>query len=127
MKTLAERMAAALAASGKKQADLVIATGAKASSVTNWFGGRTSNLKGENLTKAAAFLGVNAVWLASGSGPMKGSAAWPFKKFTQDDYEALDPEAKVAIEKWLADRIIDFAPPKTAKKIYTKTKVANSR
>jgi len=127
MSTLAERMEKALAASGKKQADLVIATGAKASSVTNWIGGRTSNLKGENLTKAAACLGVSPVWLAAGVGEMKAETAWPFSKFSQEDFEALEPEVKVAIEKWIAGQISAFAVPTFDKKILPAAKVANSR
>ena len=127
MSTLAERMEAALAASGKKQVDLVIATGAKASSVTNWIGGRTSNLKGENLTKAAECLGVNPVWLAAGIGEMKSKTAWPFTKFSQADFESLEPEARAAIESWIAGQISAFASPAFAKKIYPAEKVAGSR
>lgn len=69
MNTLAERIKAALSQSGKTQADLVRATGAKAPSVSNWLSGRTKNLKGNNLVAAAALLGVNTEWLADGVGP----------------------------------------------------------
>ena len=127
MSTLAERMQAALAASGKKQADLVIATGAKASSVTNWIGGRTSNLKGENLSKAAACLGVSPVWLAAGIGEMKSDTAWPFTKFSQAEYEALAPEVRLAIESWVANQIAAFAPVVNPKKISPAAKAAGSR
>ena len=127
MSTLAERMQAALASSGKKQADLVTATGAKASSVTNWIGGRTSNLKGENLSKAAACLGVSPVWLAAGIGEMKNETAWPFSKFSQADYEALAPEVKAAIETWIAGQIAAFSLPVNTKKILPAAKVAGSR
>jgi len=127
MSTLAERMEKALAASGKKQADLVIATGAKASSVTNWIGGRTSNLKGENLTKAAACLGVSPVWLAAGVGEMKPTTAWPFKKFSQAQYETLSDRDQAIIENWIAERLAEIAPPTFSKKILPAAKVSNSR
>jgi transcriptional regulator with XRE-family HTH domain len=120
-------MQAALAASGKKQADLVIATGAKASSVTNWIGGRTSNLKGENLSRAASCLGVSPVWLAAGIGEMKSDTAWPFTKFSQADYEALAPEVRLAIESWVANQIAAFAPVVNPKKISPAAKAAGSR
>ena len=55
---------------GLKQRDLVQATGSKGSSVTNWFNGRTKNLRGENLVRAAALLQVSTDWLASGKGSM---------------------------------------------------------
>ena len=71
MKTLSDRIKAALAQSGISQADLVRATGAKAASVSNWVGGRTKNLKGANLVNAARVLGVEEAWLANGVGPMK--------------------------------------------------------
>lgn len=70
MKTLAERIAHAMKTSGLTQADLTRATGAKGSSVSNWLSGRTKNLKGDNLVSAAAALGVNSNWLASGKGPI---------------------------------------------------------
>ncbi|MNU46268.1 HTH-type transcriptional regulator PrtR [compost metagenome] len=69
MNTLAERIKSAMSQSGKTQADLVRATGAKAPSVSNWLSGRTKNLKGNNLVAAAALLGVNTEWLADGVGP----------------------------------------------------------
>ncbi|ODA19783.1 hypothetical protein A9G00_08385 [Achromobacter xylosoxidans] len=71
MKTLSDRIKAALTQSGISQADLVRATGAKAASVSNWVGGRTKNLKGANLVNAARVLGVEEAWLANGVGPMK--------------------------------------------------------
>jgi transcriptional regulator with XRE-family HTH domain len=103
MKTLSERITYALARSGKKQADLVRATGAKASSVTNWIGGRTSNLKGDNLTNAANLLGVNPAWLASGTGSIdQTDDSWPFENIERSRFNALTDRQKGMIE----DRIL---------------------
>lgn len=70
MNTLADRLKIALEAKGLKQIDLVKATGAKGSSVSNWLSGKTKNLKGDNLVKAASLLGVSIDWLADGIGEM---------------------------------------------------------
>lgn len=103
MKTLSERITYALTRSGKKQADLARATGAKPSSVANWMGGRTSNLKGENLTSAANFLGVSPAWLASGSGSINPSVDnWPFENIDRSRFDALTDRQKGMIE----DRIL---------------------
>ncbi len=85
MDTLKERLLLALAQSGLKQRDLVRATGAKAPSVTNWLNGRTKNLKGDNLTRAAALLNVNTNWLASGIGSMRTSES------RQERFDGLTP------------------------------------
>lgn len=70
MNTLGDRLKKALEIRGLKQIDLVKATGAKGSSVSNWLSGKTKNLKGDNLVKAAALLKVSVDWLADGEGEM---------------------------------------------------------
>lgn len=57
------------------KAKLAKASGVKASSVTQWFDGHTKNIKGDALLLAAAYLGVSAGWLASGSGDMLDQTA----------------------------------------------------
>ena len=42
----------------------------KPPSVNGWLSGKAKFLRGENLLKAAAKLGVSAKWLAEGLGPM---------------------------------------------------------
>lgn len=67
---LAERLTAAMAHSGLTQAELARACGVKPPSVSGWLSGKSKFLRGENLLKAAAALGVNQQWLATGDGKM---------------------------------------------------------
>lgn len=68
--TLADRLLAAMERSGINQADLARACGVKPPSVHGWLSGKSKFLRGENLLKAAAALGVRQQWLAMGDGPM---------------------------------------------------------
>ena len=67
---LKDRLAQALAQSGKTKIELARYCGVSHPSVTNWFNGRTKELAASNAMKAAAFLGVNAEWLTTGRGEM---------------------------------------------------------
>lgn len=69
--TLGDRLASALEAAIKlgkirNQSDLADRVGISRASVSDWFTGKTQNIEGPNLTKAAAALGVDAHWLATG-------------------------------------------------------------
>ena len=93
MKSLAERIAFAMKRAGITQADLVRATKAKSSSVSNWVNGRTQNLKGQNLAIAAQVLGVSEAWLGAGVGPIERTRqAWPFKSISETRIRGLEPE-----------------------------------
>lgn len=54
------------------QADLARATGAKASSVSDWFSGETKSMKAGTAAKAAQLYGCETLWLSNGTGPI-----WP--------------------------------------------------
>lgn len=67
--TLAARLQAALDRKpGATKAALARACQVKGPSVVDWFNGKTLSLKGRSLVRAAAYLGVDAGWLATGSG-----------------------------------------------------------
>ena len=51
--------------------DLAAACGVAAASVSDWRNGETQTIEGQNLIRAAEFLGVRAKWLAEGTGPMR--------------------------------------------------------
>ena len=61
--------------SGITQAELARACGVKPPSVNGWLSGKSKFLRGENLLKAAAVLGVSQQWLATGEGPMAAAVA----------------------------------------------------
>jgi transcriptional regulator with XRE-family HTH domain len=77
--SLKARLKLALSHDGKKrtQAELARACGIKPPSVSSWFSGETLSLEGENLVRAAGYLGVNPHWLAIGEGQMVGESKSP--------------------------------------------------
>lgn len=75
--TLADRLSKAMADAAVTQAELARACDVKPPSVHGWLSGKAKFLRGENLLKAAAALGVNQQWLATGEGPMKGPRPEP--------------------------------------------------
>lgn len=71
MKTLAERLRYAMEVLPPKKikgVDLARAVGVKPPSVSDWLSGKSKAMEGENLLKAAKYLGVNPLWLATGKG-----------------------------------------------------------
>lgn len=67
--TLAARLQSALDRKpGATKAALARACQVKGPSVVDWFNGKTLSLKGRSLVRAAAYLGVDPGWLATGSG-----------------------------------------------------------
>lgn len=88
MNTLSERMEIALAhAKGsdphKSKSGLAKACGIRPASVTDWFNGRTKTLSYENAVRAAAYLHVNAKWLASGSEEMLSPSVGAFSPYSE--------------------------------------------
>ena len=71
MKTLAERLKYAMEVLPPKKikgVDLARAVGVKPPSVSDWLSGKSKNMDGPNLIRAAQFLKVNSKWLATGIG-----------------------------------------------------------
>ncbi|WP_152553779.1 helix-turn-helix domain-containing protein [Bordetella bronchiseptica] len=115
MKTLAERISFAMAKAGVSQADLVRATKAKSSSVSNWVNGRTKNLKGANLAITAQLLSVSEAWLGAGIGPMeRRPQIWPFKTIPPERYAEATEVQRAAIEEWVRDQLDRFLGPDPA-------------
>ncbi|NWK52191.1 helix-turn-helix transcriptional regulator [Acinetobacter sp. SwsAc5] len=74
MKTLAERLKYAmevLPIKKVKGVELARAVGVKPPSVSDWLSGKSKTMEGENLLRAAKYLNVNPVWLATGNGEIK--------------------------------------------------------
>lgn len=74
MKTLSERLRYAMEVLPPKKikgVDLARAVGVKPPSVSDWLSGKSKTMEGENLLRAAKFLNVNPVWLATGNGEIK--------------------------------------------------------
>ena len=67
--TLEERVKERMQATGLKNAALAKICGVRPPTSYNWASGKTKNIKGTPLLKAAAALGVTPEWLANGKGP----------------------------------------------------------
>lgn len=67
--TLKDRVNECMEASGLKNAALAKICGVQPPTSFNWASGKTKNIKGAPLLKAAAAFGVTPEWLASGKGP----------------------------------------------------------
>lgn len=67
---LSDRLKLAMNHAGISQAELSRACGVKPPSVHGWLSGKSKFLRGENLLRAAAVLGVSQEWLATGKGMM---------------------------------------------------------
>lgn len=72
-----ERIAKAIAASGKKKGEIATACGVANSAVTQWITGESKSLRPENLYALAKATGFRAEWLAIGEGPEKESDEEP--------------------------------------------------
>lgn len=71
MSTLAERLHLAMEKNPSlSKTGLWKACKLSSGAVSHWFSGGTKELKGDNLLKAAVYLGVNVDWLSSGNGEM---------------------------------------------------------
>lgn len=71
MKTLAERLKYAMEVLPPKKikgVELARAVGVRPPSVSDWLSGKSKNMEGPNLIRAAQFLKVNSKWLATGIG-----------------------------------------------------------
>ena len=64
-----ERIAKAIAASGRKKGEIASACGVANSAVTQWINGDSKSIRPENLYALAKATGYNAEWLAIGEGP----------------------------------------------------------
>ncbi|QEY62518.1 helix-turn-helix domain-containing protein [Metapseudomonas lalkuanensis] len=70
-----ERIAKAIAASGKKKGEIAAECGVAASAVTQWISGESKSMKPENLYALAEATGYRAEWLAIGKGPERDEDA----------------------------------------------------
>ncbi len=69
MGTLAKRVLQAMQDKGCTASELARAAGVKPPSVSDWLSGKTKTLKSNTALRAAAFLGVEPLWLSEGKGP----------------------------------------------------------
>lgn len=73
MNSLGERVKKSLQASGKSQGELSRYLGLTPGSVSLWVSGKTKNIKSSHIYRAAEFLGVSPVWVATGKVDVESS------------------------------------------------------
>jgi transcriptional regulator with XRE-family HTH domain len=110
MSTLASRVQKAFDPNRHTKAELARKARVKAPSVNAWFSGDTLTLKAEPLVRAAAYLEVNALWLATGEGPMRAALTaaepaaayqrppWPFPGLQESEICSLDRDTILRLE-----------------------------
>lgn len=84
-KTMSDRIIQALKDVQKNQSELARHVGVQSPSVNDWISGKTKTIKGQNLLRAAEFLGVNPLWLAEGKGP-KSAASLKTVRYAIDEF-----------------------------------------
>lgn len=89
MKTLADRLRAALAEARMNQSELARRVGVTRGAVSFWLNSATTNLAGENLLKVASVLSVSPNWLATGRGTMKPASAQEVPLQGNPEYPAI--------------------------------------
>jgi transcriptional regulator with XRE-family HTH domain len=109
MNTLAERLKFSMQSATPKKVkgvELAAAVGVKPPSVSDWLSGKSKTMEGENLLRAAKFLGVNPMWLANGSGEVR-----PVKDTASSEHDLQSTELKKLIEKLSALEAANKLPP----------------
>lgn len=81
-------------AMGLNNAQLAAACNVRPPTSFNWASGKTKNIKGEPLLRAAKALGVNPEWLATGIGTMSISGPEPPTHIAAEPTVAYLPEKK---------------------------------
>lgn len=75
--------------------------------------GKTRALTAENSARAARFLGVDHLWLATGEGRPELAnvdTLWPFPHISPDIYAQLSDAQRAGIEDWVMGQIDAYLP-----------------
>ncbi|WP_318826107.1 XRE family transcriptional regulator [Burkholderia thailandensis] len=89
MKTLADRLRAALQEAQMNQSELARRVGVTRGAVSFWLTSATTSLAGENLLKVASALSVSPNWLATGRGRMKPATPQEISLQENPEYPAI--------------------------------------
>lgn len=98
MKSVGERIRRAIKVSGLKQMDLVKATGATRSAVSQWVSGETITVKAEYIFAIADATGFEARWLATGIGPEQSREDKQLGKIIEA-WPTLDERGRSAVQR----------------------------
>lgn len=122
MAAFKDRLEVAAREKGVSRSQLAKEVGMTRSNMTHWFGGRAKDPGGDALTRAAEFLGVNALWLSTGKGPKRPAngeqAVKPLKVKPDSDharilmmYDTMPEHLQAIARRQWRDLIEAAAPP----------------
>lgn len=116
MNTYGERLEHALALAKKDRAALGKELGISIQAIGQVIAGKTKALTAENSVRAARFLDVDQVWLATGEGHpqthKETSPRWPFVGISPDKWHSYDATLHAAWEAWIIRQMEAYdAPP----------------
>lgn len=97
MTTLSERLSEALKSSGKTQRDLAQCIKVTEGAVSQWMSGGVKTMKAYSAIRAAACLGVSALWLIEGKGEMLSGYATKEINELVSEARRLSPEQAASI------------------------------
>lgn len=100
--TYGKRLQEAIDLAGSSRALVAKAAGVTVQAIGQCINGQTEFLRADGAAKAAAFLEVDHLWLATGEGKPRPERAWPFELILPHQYRQLDPEFKRHIENDIA-------------------------
>lgn len=101
MKTLAERLKYAMDVLPSKKikgAELAIVVGVKPPSVSDWRSGKSKTMEGENLLRAAKYLSVDPVWLATGKGEPPKRDGQPISEVEFKEVDTWDSDTPLELD-----------------------------
>jgi transcriptional regulator with XRE-family HTH domain len=105
---LGERIAEAIAGSGKSKAQIARECEVTAGAVSQWLSGATGSLKAETALALEQATGFRAYWILHGKGARKAADAvhvWPFPKVPLERFERLEDDDKGYVQRRLLQAI----------------------
>lgn len=122
MNTYGERLEHALQISRKDRVALGKELGISIQAIGQVIAGKTKALTAENSARAARFLDVDQIWLATGEGVpdahKRGREQWPFASISQSRWVSYDEQLRSAWEAWIRQQMesYDMPPPEVEQK-----------
>ena len=95
---LKNRLRESLDYSGKKQIEIAARLGITRSAVSDWFSGKTKEIKSKHLLELANFLGVDAEWLDCGKGKMLQSSTKTASRLSEESISVAAQYMKLSID-----------------------------
>lgn len=97
-----ERFNEAMRLSGRTDKQIAAELGVPVQTIIKVINGKTKQMRSVNSARAAAFMKVDADWLALGKGEPHSKRVWPFEALTPEQWFAAPANLREVVEKMLA-------------------------